>query len=93
MSDAAVGPTSAGAERTPDNASGGPPSDVDLPAMQGLEGALPERDDADVSADADPDRASEAGSVRSSDIGDAPTSASDPMPDMAGTQKEDPPRR
>jgi hypothetical protein len=63
------------------------PQESDLPQLQGLDEGLadPAGDDSLGSGTSDPDRASDAGSVSGSGLGDSPTGSADPMPDMAGT--------
>jgi hypothetical protein len=91
MSEFARGAGRDGAEGVPDPASGGTPNESRLPNLQGLDEGLAEQPDgSDPSDDLDADRAAEAGSVSGSGIGDAPTSSSDPMPDMAGTKPDVP---
>ena len=74
------------ASTTPDAAAGDVPSQSDLPGMQGLGRNLANQGNVDPdAADPDADRGSAAGDVLTSAIDDAPTSGSDPMPDMSGT--------
>ena len=78
------GPVTGGGDSDP--AAGGVPSESDLPRLQGLDEGLPsEPTDDGAGQVVDPDLASDAGSVDGSSVGEAPTGASDPMPDMGGT--------
>jgi hypothetical protein len=85
MSDMSPGPLPSTKGSVPEAAGGDLPEESELPGLQGLDEGLGDAPSDADSANGDPDRASEAGSVSGTGIGDAPTGSSDPMPDMAGT--------
>ncbi|MFP5281945.1 MAG: hypothetical protein ACLGIF_00660 [Actinomycetes bacterium] len=82
MSEMAAGAGTGGQLGRADEAQGGPPTESDLPRLQGLDDSVD--DPSDPQAAQGDEAAGNVPLANLMDTGDA-TSSSDPMPDMTGT--------